>query len=109
MGIMNSGFTIHHSQWRKALLLCFIMHFALCVGSLHAQNAGYKDRNEGDTVVIKKSTYIIHKTKKGETLFTIAAHYHVSVNDMEKANKEVSGDIKKNTVILVPVHIAAEE
>src|SRR4051812_14133628 len=107
--LMNSRFTIHNSQVAKRLVSLCIVHRALCIGLLcivhcalcmvpaFGQHAEYKDRNTGDTVVINKSTYIIHKARKGENLFTIAAHYHVSVNDMEKANKEVSGDIKKNT------------
>ena len=69
------------------LILSFSVHFA--------QHADYKGRNEGDTVVVNKKIYTIHKCLKDETVFTIAAKYHVSVNELDNANKDVINNLKR--------------
>ncbi len=61
------------------------------------------DRSEGDIVVVNNRNYIIHKSAKDETVFTIATKYHVTINDLYKANKDVLNNLKENTVLLIPV------
>lgn len=46
---------------------------------------------------------ITHVVKRGETLYSIARGYKVSVEDIERANPMLSGKLKTNMELLVPV------
>lgn len=50
----------------------------------------------------KKDKYIIHIVKKKETLYSISRMYGVSLNDIYKANKNLTTDISIGQRILIP-------
>src|SRR5437868_3877048 len=94
-------FTVYSLQFRVLLrslrlymkFLILNSTFLIVFNSSSAQRFDYKDRSEGDTVVVNKKMYIIHKTLKDETIFTIASRYHISVNDLDNANKNVINNL----------------
>lgn len=63
-------------------------------------NKSDKDKNDKDKK--KKSKTITHKVKKGESLSRIATKYGVSVNDIKKANKLKSNDLKIGQKLKIP-------
>ncbi len=109
--MMNAKYTLTQRILCHRTKFCILnsAFFILLSLQASAQHQELNDRNEGDTVVINKKSYIIHKCQKGETVFSIAAKYHVSVNDLDNANKDIINNLKKNTVLLIPVSKKKEE
>ncbi len=60
------------------------------------------------TAAQKVVNYTDHVVQKKETLYSIARNYNVEVNDILKANPGLSGELKKNQVLRIPV-TAAEQ
>lgn len=50
-----------------------------------------------------------HKVKKTETLNSLARKYHVSVDDLKKANNLVSAQVKKGDVLVIPPRSAKKD
>jgi LysM repeat protein len=104
-----------NEEYICSLRLClkaYLLSSVLCLFFFQftfAQQADLGNHREGDTVVVNSKSYIIHKCKKGETAFTIADTYHVTVNELSQANKDAIYDLKKNTVLLIPVFQKKEE
>lgn len=49
----------------------------------------------------KKSNYIFHKVKKGESIYSIAKKYRLEVNDLKALNKLKSNNLKLGQVIKI--------
>lgn len=50
----------------------------------------------------------IHKVQKGETLYSIAKEYGVSVSEIEKANSILASQLKRNMEIVIPVNVTVD-
>ena len=46
---------------------------------------------------------IIHKVRRGETLYSISQKYNVPVEDIQKANPALAGGLKTNIELMIPV------
>jgi len=53
--------------------------------------------------VITKESYREHVVEKKETLYSIAKLYGVEISDILKANPAVTGELKKNDVLRIPL------
>lgn len=51
----------------------------------------------------EQTTNIIHKVGRGETLYSIARRYNVQVQEIERLNPMLSGGLKTNMEVIVPV------
>ena len=51
----------------------------------------------------KQTTHIMHTVARGETLYSIAGKYGVTVSDIEQKNPMLSGGLKANMELIVPV------
>ncbi len=51
----------------------------------------------------EQSTNIVHKVALGETLYGIAGKYNVTVSDIEQLNPMLSGGLKTNMELIIPV------
>lgn len=47
-------------------------------------------------------TYIVHKVDPKETLYSISRRYSVSVDDIKKANENLTNDLKVGQILLIP-------
>ena len=56
--------------------------------------SGKADAQKTNTEATAKSNDISHKVKKGETLFTIAKHYNITVDELKKLNDISNGKIR---------------
>lgn len=63
----------------------------------HASNANLAER---EAVELNNE---VHKVKRGETLFSISQRYGLKVADLEKANPQLTTDLKPNMEILIPL------
>lgn len=48
---------------------------------------------------------VIHRVKKGETLYSIAKEYDVEVSEIETANSILSSQLKRNMDLIIPVPV----
>lgn len=55
-------------------------------------------------VIIQGKEYYLHKVKKGQTLYSIAKTYNVSLEIIYQENKEVEKGVKTGQEIKIPVH-----
>ena len=60
-------------------------------------------------VVIDGEKYYVHDVARGETLYSLARQYGVAVNDIKKANDELSGGLKAGQRIKIPVVVQPSE
>ncbi|MDR2815976.1 MAG: LysM peptidoglycan-binding domain-containing protein [Proteiniphilum sp.] len=51
----------------------------------------------------EQTANIIHKVERGETLYSIAKRYNVEVQDIQRLNPMLSGGLKSNMELFVPV------
>lgn len=56
-----------------------------------------------------QTTNISHHVTKGETLYSIARKYNVEVTDIERMNPMLSGGLKTNMQLIIPVKTSAIE
>ena len=56
-----------------------------------------------------KTENVVHKVKKGETLFSIAQAYGVKVSDIEERNGITASQLKRNMELIVPVQVQVAE
>lgn len=81
----------------------FIITLALFVfGAVSAVSAE-------EIVVIGGAKYTIHDVVKGETLYSLARHYGVTVDDIKGANAVLTEGIKAGQRIKIPVKSAVEK
>ncbi len=73
-------------------------HTKLRVGMRLRVNSKITSLNTG-----KKSAFIKHRVRKGETLYSISKRYNVRVKDIKKYNKIRRHLIKPNMILLIPV------
>lgn len=57
----------------------------------------------------EQTTNIIHKVGRGETLYNIAKQYNVEVQDIERMNSMLSGGLKTDMELMIPVRKALVE
>ena len=81
----------------------FIITLALFVfGAVSAVSAE-------EIVVIGGAKYTIHDVVKGETLYSLARHYGVTVDDIKEANTVLTEGLKAGQRIKIPVKSAVEK
>ena len=56
-----------------------------------------------EIIVIGGAKYAIHDVVKGETLYSLARRYGVTVDDIKGANKALADGLKAGTRIKIPV------
>lgn len=57
----------------------------------------------------KQTTNIIHKVKRGETLYSISRQYNVPVGEIEEVNPMLSRGLKTNMELIIPVKTSSLE
>ncbi len=62
-----------------------------------------------EIVVIGGEKYSIHDVVKGETLYSLARHYGVTVDDIVGANKQLANGLKSGQRIRIPVETPVEQ
>ena len=77
----------------KLQKLLLTLLFAVAVSSLSAQ----------DIVVIGGVKYAIHDVAKGETLYSLARQYGVTIEDIKSANEVLASGLKAGQRIKIPV------
>lgn len=79
----------------RITVICFFMSLALF--QVRAQ-----DKPAGERVVEEGVTYYLHTVKAGETLFSIAKHYQITLEEVNRANPSLAGTIRPGDVLKVP-------
>src|SRR5688572_16191277 len=82
-----------------------LKHLVLLVFIFVAANSFASVNAVLDSTGIEKKggkTYIVHKVEAKETLYSISKKYGVSVDDVKKANEDLTADLKVGQTILVP-------
>lgn len=82
----------------KKLFFFFLSLFLTC--NLMAQ---VQVERSTEIVKISEKEYYMHHVKAGETLYSIAQAYQVTVEDIERLNPEVADGLKAEQVIGIPV------
>lgn len=63
--------------------------------------AASDEADDPETIIARKPRKISHQVRRGETIASIARHYHVDVYDLKKWNKLRSGKVLRNQRLVV--------
>lgn len=61
-----------------------------------------------EVVVIGGAKYTIHNVVKGETLYSLARHYGVTVDDIKRSNKVLANGLKAGQRIKIPMKVTEQ-
>jgi LysM repeat protein len=74
----------------------------------NAVNAQVVVERSKDKVIISGTAYFIHQVKKGETAYSIAKAYGISVEDLTRENPPAVYGIKDGQTLRIPVSLVTE-
>ena len=86
----------------------YIIHFLLLTlilqlnNELFAQAVGVTITRSTEKALINGKVYFIHTVKKGETLYSIAKAYQVSIEEVIANNPSLTNDLQLNQLIRIP-------
>ena len=60
-----------------------------------------------EKVKVNGSVLYVHKVKGGETLYSLAKAYNVTIDDIVRQNESLKGGLKEGTTIYIPSSTAA--
>ena len=87
--------------WSKNLLL--IAGLLILITNIQAQNNGSIEvKKSTDKIILNGKVYFVHIVSKGETLYSIAKAYNVSVNDVISNNPAAANELKPEQVLRIP-------
>jgi LysM repeat protein len=90
-------------NWIKALpILISVLIFSNTV------NSQVVVERSKDKVIISGTAYFIHQVKKGETAYSIAKAYGISVEDLNRENPPAVYGIKEGQSLRIPVSLVTE-
>jgi LysM repeat protein len=90
-------------NWIKALpILISVLIFS---NNVNSQVVIEKSK---DKVIISGTAYFIHQVKKGETAYSIAKAYGISVEDLNRENPPAVYGIKEGQSLRIPVSLVTE-
>lgn len=99
---LNNNFSFQKIM-RTVSFFIFLFSFLIYTYPAHAQK-------KGDHLIIEKINgvkYYIHSVEKGNTLYSIAKKYGVSVEEITKSNPETASGLKIGQTIKIPVNKAS--
>jgi LysM repeat protein len=82
------------------LLIQFLAVFIFSTGTVHSWSTPV------DSVGVRKigkENYIIHKVDQGETLYALSRRYHVTLDEIRKANPEIDQNLDIGQEIKIPI------
>ncbi len=82
------------------VLICLLFSLSY---QIFAQASGVEVQRSTEKALINGKVYYIHVVKKGETLYSIAKAYSVSVADITSSNPDAVYEIKTDQVLRIPV------
>jgi LysM repeat protein len=88
----------------KALII--LLSILICNNTIISQVAIERSK---DKVMISGKAYYIHQVKKGETAYSIAKAYGISVEDLTRENPPAVYGIKDGQTLRIPVSLVTEE
>ena len=101
------GITLKMNKIMKNRLLFFVLFL---FGVFFSGNANAQELIERskETTKIGGKTYYLHHVKQGQTLYSLARTYNVTVEEIETFNPEVKDGLKVGHVLGIPVRPEAE-
>jgi LysM repeat protein/ABC-type branched-subunit amino acid transport system substrate-binding protein len=88
------------------ILSIYLFYFTI---NIFSQATGIEVQRSNEKVFINGKVFYIHIVKKGETLFSIAKAYIVTVSDITTANPDAVVEIKIDQVLRIPVATMRKE
>lgn len=83
-----------------SILILFTLLFVLSVGIIHSQIPVTRSTEK---VVIRGRSYYIHKVEKGQTAFSIARAYFITVEMLHSENPDALYGLKEGQILKIPV------
>ena len=90
-------------NWLKTLLILI----SVLIFSNTGNSQVIVERSK-DKVIISGTSYFIHQVKKGETAYSIAKAYGISVEDLNRENPPAVYGIKEGQSLRIPVSLVTE-
>jgi LysM repeat protein len=87
-------------NWIKALLI--LMSILICNNTVNSQVVVERSK---DKVIISGTAYFIHQVKKGETAYSIAKAYGITVEDLTRENPPAVYGINEGQTLRIPVRM----
>ncbi|MGA9637745.1 LysM peptidoglycan-binding domain-containing protein [Flavobacterium sp.] len=56
------------------------------------------------TIISAQNSFLEHKTKKGETAYSISLNYKLPLNDLYKYNSGIQNGVSENQILKIPVY-----
>jgi len=103
----NSLNTRYIKILRQFVIIIFIIFSFVFLN--FAQAPGVAIQRSNEKVLINGKVYYIHIVKKGETLYSIAKAYSVTVADITSTNPDAVHEIKIDQVLRIPVSSIRKE
>src|ERR1035437_5714234 len=88
------------TNWIKALLI--LMSILICNNTVNSQVVVERSK---DKVIISGTAYFIHQVKKGETAYSIATAYGITVTDLTRENPPAVYGINEGQTLRIPVRM----
>jgi LysM repeat protein/ABC-type branched-subunit amino acid transport system substrate-binding protein len=92
----------------KAFVILYVCMFCFSINT-YSQGAGVEVVRSNEKAYINGKVYYIHIVKKGETLYSIAKAYTVTVSDITTVNPESVVEIKVDQVLRIPAAAMKKE
>lgn len=61
------------------------------------------------TSVFAQESFLEHKTDKGETAYSVAQKYNISLLELYKFNADIQEGVKKNQILKIPIYTKSSE
>ncbi len=90
------------NNWIKALPVLFIM--LVCTNAANSQVVVERSK---DKVIISGVAYYIHQVKKGETAYSIAKAYGITVEDLNRENPPAVYGINEGQTLRIPAKLVS--
>jgi len=90
-------------NWTKALLI--LMSILICTNTVNSQVVVERSK---DKAIISGTAYFIHQVKKGETSYSIAKAYGITVEDLTRENPPTVYGIKEGQILRIPVKLVTD-
>src|SRR5450759_3904275 len=90
-------------NWTKALLI--LMSILICTNTVNSQVVVERSK---DKAIISGTAYFIHQVKKGETSYSIAKAYGITVEDLTRDNPPTVYGIKEGQILRIPVKLVTD-
>jgi LysM repeat protein/ABC-type branched-subunit amino acid transport system substrate-binding protein len=100
---MNKLFIIKHLK--ISLIILFVCNISL----IYAQTQPVEVVISTEKINLNGDIFYVHIVKKGETLYSIARAYNMSVNDIIAKNPQAANDIKVDQILRIPVTPVAQQ